>query len=369
MPSVHSPTKEGQAMKISSPESQQQSGIAAFAQPLRDFFGRMWALDVRSLAVFRISLALIILVDLAIRGSDLEAFYTDFGLLARGPYLQNFADQWFVSIHMISGTFFVQACLFVLAAVFALFMLAGYRTQLFTVLSWFMLISLQSRNRMILQGGDDLLRMFMFWAMFLPLGAVYSVDSALDTRPQPRKPANSSVFSPGSVALLAQVVMLYWFAVAYKTGAEWRSEGSAMYYALSIEQMSTPIGRLMLHLPQVALRFMTFFVLAYEVVVPLLLLLATGPFRAAAVLLIILLHLGMGTCIKLGPFPWVAAAGISAFLPAWFWKVMSAEIERRRKFVLDTPRHIRSFGRVRNSVGRNFRRIRSGDLGAVADAG
>src|SRR5205085_7262774 len=32
---------------------------------------------------------------------------------------------------------------------------------------------------------------------------------------------------------------------------------------------------------------------------------------------------------------------------------MSAEIERRRKFVLDTPRHIRSFGRVRNSVEQN----------------
>src|SRR5205085_9491381 len=139
------------------------------------------------------------------------------------PYLQNFADQWFVSLHLMSGTFLVQACLFVLAAIFTFLMLVGYRTRLFTMLAWFMLISLQSRNRMIMQGGDDLLRMFMFWAIFLPLGAVYSVDSALDNTPLTEKTASSfwRVFTPGSVALLAQVVMLYWFAVAYKSGAEW----------------------------------------------------------------------------------------------------------------------------------------------------
>src|SRR3954462_14508093 len=290
MPSVQSPTKDSQSAAPKTPplEGTSPSGVVTALQPVRDFFAKLWALDVRSLAVFRIAVALVILFDLAIRASDLEAFYTDFGLLPRAPYIQNFADQWFISVHMMSGTFFVQACLFILAAVFAIFMLLGYRTRLFTVLSWFMLISLQSRNRMIMQGGDDLLRMFLFWAIFLPLGAVYSVDSALDTRPQPRKPASWCVFSPATIALLAQVVMLYWFAVSYKTGAEWRSEGSAMYFALSIEQMSTPLGRLLLHLPQVLLRFMTFFVLAYEVLIPLLLLLATGPFRAAAVLLIIM---------------------------------------------------------------------------------
>ena len=326
MPTVQTPAENKLINRKVKPADETNSGLGS---RIRAYAESIWSLDVRSLAVFRIGLALVILVDLIIRSSDLEAFYTDFGLLARAPYLQNFSDPWFVSVHMISGTFLVQALLFVLAGVFAVFMLLGYRTRVFTVLSWFLLISLHSRNRMIMQGGDDLLRMFMFWAMFLPLGAVYSVDSALDSNPQKR--SSPSVFSAGSVALLAQVVLLYWCAVAYKTGAEWRIEGSAMYYALSIEQMSTPIGRFLLHLPPVILRFMTFFVLAYESLVPLLLLLTTGPFRAAAVLLIILLHLGMGTCIKLGPFPWVAAAGISAFLPTWFWKQMSPESAKPKR--------------------------------------
>src|SRR5436305_8302054 len=113
MPSVESPTKEDQAGRTPRPEGEQ--GIAAFAR-VRDFFAKLWALDVRSLAVFRIGVALVILFDLAIRASDLEAFYTDFGLLPRSPYIQNFADPWYVSIHMMSRTFFVQACLFVRAA-------------------------------------------------------------------------------------------------------------------------------------------------------------------------------------------------------------------------------------------------------------
>src|SRR5438270_10069419 len=122
MPGVQTPTKDIQS-KTTPPENQPLAGIPAPLQRAKVFFANLWGLDLRSLAVFRIGLALIILFDLAIRGSDLETFYTDFGLLPRAPYLQNFADPWFVSIHMISGTLLVQACLFVLAGVFAFFML------------------------------------------------------------------------------------------------------------------------------------------------------------------------------------------------------------------------------------------------------
>ena len=43
----------------------------------------VFRLDVRSLAVFRIGLALTILLDLAIRAQDLGAHYTDAGVVPR----------------------------------------------------------------------------------------------------------------------------------------------------------------------------------------------------------------------------------------------------------------------------------------------
>ena len=47
--------------------------------PVRDLFG----IDTRSLAVFRIALALAILADLLIRAPDLGALYTEEGVLPR----------------------------------------------------------------------------------------------------------------------------------------------------------------------------------------------------------------------------------------------------------------------------------------------
>jgi len=61
------------------------------------------------------------------------------------------------------------------------------------VISWFLLISLQNRNPIVLQGGDILLRMLAFWAMFVPLNAYFSLDRALDTSgvAPPRRPLSA----------------------------------------------------------------------------------------------------------------------------------------------------------------------------------
>ena len=67
----------------------------------------------------------------------------------------------------------------------------GYRARLATIACWFLVMSIHNRNPMILSAGDILLRLLLFWAMFLPLGARYSVDAALDKNPSvPRSLCN-----------------------------------------------------------------------------------------------------------------------------------------------------------------------------------
>src|SRR5205085_1218693 len=112
--------------------------------------------------------------------------------------------------------------------------------------SWLFLVSLHARNPMVLDAGDALLASFVFWAMFLPLGAAFSVDRALDPS---REPPPRRVFSAATVAVLLQVAILYWFTAALKTGPEWRSEGSAVYYALRTPYFVQPFGRLLLRFP------------------------------------------------------------------------------------------------------------------------
>jgi hypothetical protein len=279
----------------------------------------IYGLDVRSLALFRVALAIMLLGDLWMRAQDLRTFYTDFGTLPRAALLGEFAHPWLISIHTMAGTWQVEALLFLAAAVFGLMMLFGWRTRFATVMSWILLTSLQNRNPIILQGGDTLLRMLLFWAMFMPLGLVRSVDAALDPESEGHRPQR--IFSAATIALLVQIACVYWSAYLYKTGPEWHSEGNAVWYALNLEQMATPFGHWMLHFPQV-LHFLTYFTLAVEAGAPFFLLFPffSGPVRSVGVLFVAGLHLGFASCIYLGHFPFVAAVMLTALLPTWFWE-------------------------------------------------
>lgn len=80
-------------------------------------------IDIRSLAIFRIGLALVILGDLFIRMQDLTAHYTDQGVMPRDMLIGAIIDPWYISLHLMNGSWEFQALLFILAALFASAML------------------------------------------------------------------------------------------------------------------------------------------------------------------------------------------------------------------------------------------------------
>jgi len=154
--------------------------------------------------------------------------------------------------------------------------------------------------------------------MFLPLGARFSVDSAWNHQ---QRNASKHVFSVGTVAYTAQIVAMYWFSVLAKSGVEWWREGSAVYYALSIDYMVTPLGSLVLQLPSIILKFATWSVLSFEACGPLLLLSPwfTGPLRTFAVFGFVALHCAFLLTLFVGVFPLIGIVSVLFFLPPWFW--------------------------------------------------
>jgi hypothetical protein len=143
-----------------------------FTTAFRDRF----EIDARSLAAFRISLALLVLADLIRRSRNLTAFYTDFGVFPRQAFIAH-QNPYHLSFHIVSGEAWAQALLFLLAGGFALALTIGYRTSVATVGTWLFLLSLHNRMPDVLNGGDFLLRMLLFWAMFLPLGSRWAIDA------------------------------------------------------------------------------------------------------------------------------------------------------------------------------------------------
>ena len=206
--------------------------------PLRIVFG----VDLRTLALFRVLLGSLIITDLCLRARDLRAHYTDFGLMPRGVLIDELSPGSF-SLHLLNGTALYQSGLFILAAIFGFMMILGWRTRLATVASWLLLVSLHNRNIAILSGEDQLFVLLIFWAMFLPIGARFSVDTALDpSYCRGRTSSSSAFFSVATIALLTQGMSMYFFSALLKSDQMWIPDGAAVYYALQLDYLATPFA-------------------------------------------------------------------------------------------------------------------------------
>ena len=283
--------------------------------------------DLRSLALFRIVLALLVLADLAIRATDLSAHYTDRGVLPRTVLVTQVLSRWAFSLNVMNGEPFFQALLFGVAAVAALGLLVGYRTRLMTIVVWVLLLSIQWRNPLVGASDGPLLRLMLFWAMFLPLGAYWSVDRALKDG---ASRLSTRFLSVATVGLFLQIAFVYWFTAALKSGPEWRVDGTALYYALSLDQLSTQTGQYLLNFPDL-LTVMTFATFGLEALGPFLLFCPffTGPVRTGAVMAFMSLHFGIWMTMNLGIFPWISAFCMVCFLPGWFWDVPFAKLHAK----------------------------------------
>ena len=288
---------------------------------------QIFGLDLRSLALFRIGLAIVILVDLAFRFQDISSLYSDVGVLPRDALIaEKIRHPLYWSLHLISGQPFFQVLLFLFAALMAVAMLVGYRTRLATIASWAMIISIHNRNPVLLFAADDVLRALMFWAMFLPLGAVYSLDSALNSNP---KPLPKNILTSATVALIVQQCFIYMFSVVFKASSPlWFPEGTAVYYAFSFDQYATPVSQFLLNFPPL-LTFSSYFTLIIEFFGPLFLFIPfyTTFFRFATVITFILLHVTFDLGFELGIFPLLSVASWFAFIPTPIWDYLEKKIQ------------------------------------------
>lgn len=283
---------------------------------------QLFGIDLRTLASMRIGLASLVVVDLARRSCDLSAFYTDGGVLPRTVLIEEFLTRWEWSFHLFNGTAYFQALLFLIAAGVSVAMLVGYKTRIATVATWVLLCSLQTRNPAINFGADNALRLFLFWSMFLPLGAAWSLDAVR----RPKRLDNPHVSFAG-VAFMAQLVFIYVFTVIQKDDPAWRSDFTAVYYALSLDEMVTSLGLVVRSHP-LLMKALTFATIVCEAVAPVLVFspFQTAKIRVAVVLTMMALHLGMGLCLAIGIFPFVMWVGWWVFIPGQLWDAIGAKI-------------------------------------------
>lgn len=277
-----------------------------------------FSLDLRSLALVRILLALLLLADLAVRATALEAHYSDSGLFPVSDLYQ-VGFPAIVSLFALSGHPGYVAFVFILNALVLLALLLGWKTRWTTFWCWLFLLSLHNRNNTILNGGDTWLRLTLFWAMFVPWARYWSLD-ALDPIEEEAE-EESSYFGVSSLAFVSQVFLVYLFAGLFKTGSSWWTDASAVKLTMLANEWSGEWAYYLLYYPDL-MEWLTRSVFWLELFGPWLLFtpIAFGPVRTFLVFSFFSFHFGLYLFMELGFFPVVGMVCVLSLLPNWFWE-------------------------------------------------
>ncbi|KYR01403.1 hypothetical protein DLAC_01993 [Tieghemostelium lacteum] len=313
---------------------------------------QMFGMDLRSVALFRIVMALCVIGDIIERLTDLKMHYTEEGIIPRHLIITKYSSNLFFPIQLVNQSYYFQLFLFLIHLVFGVMLLIGYRTRLFACLCWFMTISLQAYVGIIGHGGDVYFRMMLFFLIFLPCGQLYSVDSATFSTEKLKKPDSQSeithqnqykksksskidnpnryrYLSFATVGILIQMGCLYVASYFHKTGEEWRN-GEATFYAITLDYFSTDFAKFLVQFRE-PMRLLTIAVAKWELYgiffmfVPF----CTDYFRFFAAFGFFALHVGFGMCLRLGLFFWVTACAQAINIPPFIWDNLFGWFERR----------------------------------------
>lgn len=286
-------------------------------------------LSLRSLSAMRMATAILLIADTVDRAATIGSDYTDAGIFPRATMsnLPGFENIW--SFLMMNGSPFFVSAYFALTIVAAILLLIGWRTSATTPICWLLLLSLQARIPHANDSGDVILRTILFWGIFLPWGARWSVkvrqsDRSITTMPQSH---SNEVCSGATLAYILQIVIIYVFSVLWKFNRSWMLDGDAVYWALHLDKWTSDLGRTLLDLPQTYLKLATHLTLLIELS-PLLLLLpfwiALAPKRYQTIRLFLVLllwgfHLSLGIFLSIGFLSWICCVAWIGLLPDSFW--------------------------------------------------
>lgn len=175
---------------------------------------------VTSLALYRITLGILLFAELALRFNYLHAFYSEEGTLPM-RLLGAEIDPLYraVCVHCYSGALVYQQALLGIQCVFAALLIIGYRTRLMSVLSWFLYLSITLRNTWLAFILDRYFHYLLFYAMLLPLGDVWSIDAWLLSKSSKKNDGSTAtrsteemVVSIATLAFKMQIVWIYFDA-------------------------------------------------------------------------------------------------------------------------------------------------------------
>lgn len=282
-----------------------------------DWFHQLFRIDLRALALLRIGLGIILALNALLQLANIKIFYSESGVLPQSLNVQYLGDGYW-SLFWLNQTPEFANSLMVLMVIVSVVFALGYQTRLCNLVCLVLLWSIQVRNPLILTGGGVLLRMLLFWSLFVPLNAVWSIDAHRSGK-QPKRWTVSSI---GTMAMMLQVVYMYFFSGLAKLNPFWLS-GDAIEYALRLEMSVRPLGSWLADQNNL-LFFVSFAVVFAELATLLLMFIPRiNHFTRGALMgFFWMMHLGIWLTMSIGWFSLTAMMAWLIFVPSDIWNLI-----------------------------------------------
>ena len=295
-------------------------------------FHKHISLDKRSLAVGRMMLGFLVVMDLVkSRWKFRTLLYSDKGMWPRSLVLAGcdprISCQSDFSLYMCFGSPAWTSFAFMLAGISGVCAAIGFYTHLSLFGCWLHLYSLSRRCSGCQQAGDTFFQLLMFWSMFLPCEDVWSIDSLRISVDKTDSLFDNGVTSLACVGLLSQIGMIYAFCAMFKITPSWK-DGTAIDKVLKNFAFSRSLKSSvklnivvnLLHkfpfLPRL-LTSLTVFVEHSAV-----LFLFCWPLRGIGCAIFCSFHFGLYSSMRLGIFPLVCITAWVLVLPGYFWEAI-----------------------------------------------
>lgn len=290
-------------------------------------FRQAFTLDIRSLAAYRIGLGLLLVVDALLRAPDVSIMMGPDGIFPLDAVSAYYGTVTLWSLAAIHDSALWSGTVLAMEGLAGVAIAVGWQTRVATILGWVAVMSVIRRTSPAANAGDVWLGCQMFWAMFLPLGATWSVDAFRSDAKHSASRPPTTAFSMATVATVFQIVVIYLGAGLAKCNADWLT-GDALIHAISVHDHGTPLGMALAANPWVT-RPLQWAVVASEIGLPLLLIAMPTPrVRIALVGIFTVFHLAIWVGMTVGIFPLVGLVAWLPVLPAAFWGDSSPRDER-----------------------------------------
>lgn len=205
------------------------------------------------------------------------------------------------SLYQLSDSMVYFEVIFHLGILFALLFTVGFMNRTVAVLNFLFLWSLQHANVLILDGGDNIMRIILLYLIFANTASHFSIDRTRKIgKISKPKPLSNALHNLAVLASILQLCLMYLSSGLHKVMGEMWTNGTALYYILQVGEYTHPFFQTIISSSEIILMIGAYSAIFIQLSFPFLLL--NRYTKYLAMFNIVALHIGIAVVMGLFTF-------------------------------------------------------------------